>query len=69
MTNATCEHGHPCRCYEERLRQELRDAYDEERRSSFEHIIKLERAHQGVKAFANAADPNKLCCCRGCKCS
>jgi hypothetical protein len=35
MTVANCEHGHPCRCYEEKLRREQRDALDKAIKSFF----------------------------------
>lgn len=60
MQNAQCEHGHPCRCYEDRIRRELRDAYDEKRISSAEHAERRKRGRQRLKIHANAINPDAV---------
>lgn len=60
MNVANCEHGHPCRCYEERLRREIRDAYDETVKSSAQHQFKRERTRQRRKIHANAESPEDV---------
>jgi hypothetical protein len=65
MTVANCEHGHPCRCYEEKLRREQRDAYERERVGSEGYHKEHTRTRRHLKIHANAIDPNKVCICRG----
>jgi hypothetical protein len=65
MTIANCEHGHPCRCYERKLRQEQRDALDKAWLRSEQHEIEKRRTRRHLKIHANAIDPNKVCICRG----